>query len=432
MLKKIKRITECIPYPIGNKLAIVPFELRLGSEYLKFKKKIKCFKKADEKQQLDFVIKQFAAIFEYAKKHYPFYNELYKKSGVYDLNIKSLDDIKQIPIINKKMIRPTVDSFSGKFKLNTGGTSGMPFSFYADKHVWAREWAHMHDIWGEKNYHRTDLKLTLRGKNIENNNFIYNPVHNEYILNIYKAVQDFRDELLKLFKKRKIKFLHGYPSAVFNFLKQAEKVFSNDELDLIKKNLRGILLGSEFPLKNQVECFNEHNLDYISWYGHSEMCILAKDIDKLNRYVPYYTYGMAEAEDNHLIGTSYFNYDMPLIRYDTDDLVEGDYANNGLLKYFTVTEGRKGDFVIDADGNKIALTALIFGRHHHCFDLADSVQVRQVQDGIVELMVSNLQDNASHDIDELFDLNNVNIKFTLTLLAEPILSTAGKFKLKID
>ena len=351
MLDKIKKFAEILPYSIGSKLALVPYSIRLGKTYNQFK-----VLSQKEHQTMPFVIEQFSQIFEYAKNNFPFYQELYRKTGVLDLKIQSLEDIIKIPIITKEDIRNNIDQFKGSMLLNTGGTSGEPFRFYVDKYAFGREWAHMHTIWEKKGYQYTDLKITLRGRDLGEKTFQYNPVHNEFIINTYKNIAEVKDNIIQLFSKYEIKYIHGYPSAVYNFLQELDMVISLDEKNIITKNLISCFLGSEFPMPH-ITCFLESKwgLDYISWYGHSEMCILAYDETKQNDYKPFYTYGYTEVVNKKLIGTSYHNFDMPLIRYDTGDLVEPYYLENGLLDSFKITEGRNGDFILDVNHKRIPL-----------------------------------------------------------------------------
>lgn len=431
MLKeKIKNILQNVPYPIGHILARVPFHIRLGSSYSRYWDIIKDLdeEKIDKEQ---YIINHFAKVFEFAKNHYSFYRTLYKQMGIYDLKIKSLEDIKKIPIVTKTMLRDHVNEFRGAMLINTGGTTGEPFSFYIDKNAFAREWAHMHAIWKLKNYYYTDLKLTLRGRNLGNNNIVYNAVHNEFIFNTYKRLDTFKNEIVNLFKTREIKYLHGYPSTIFEFLKSVELFCDFREQEIIRKNLVACLLASEFPHSNMTEYFTKvWNLDYISWYGHSEMCVLAYDVTKNNKYKPFISYGYPEVVDGNLIGTSYHNFDMPLIRYNTGDIVEGFEDEKGILEYFNITEGRNADYITDLDGNRIALTALIFGRHHKAFNVVNFVQVEQLDSGKVIFYLVT-ENNNILDGTGLLDLSNVNINYEIKIIDCPFKTKAGKLKLKI-
>lgn len=433
MINFLKKIVENIPFSIGSKLVFVPFKYRLGTAYTDFVKEQIIYDNLNQKEKESFVVNRFAKIFEYAKSNFPFYEELYKKHNVYNLKILTFEDIKKVPIISKQDLRPFVDNFEGALKINTGGTSGEPFSFYVDKNAFAREWSHMHAIWAKKGYSQKDLKITLRGKDLGNKNIQYNPVHNEFIINTYKSVVSFKEEFFRLIYKRNIKYIHGYPSAIYNFLKDLDTVITAEEKEFFKSKIKACFLGSEFPtpiIKKYLS--NIWELDYISWYGHSEMCVLAHDELKINTYVPYNTYGYTEVSGNKLIGTSYYNLDMPLIRYDTGDIVSAKYYDSGMLENFTITQGREGEFIFDNEGNKIPLTALIFGRHHRAFDLVDFIQVKQ-DDETKEVIFFLVSKNEKLLNDrELLNLDNINLDFEIKHITKPYITKAGKVKLKIE
>jgi len=426
----IKELVERIPYSVGKHLAKIPFDLRLGKEYTQFRNFVN--NDYDEEYILKYSLTKLSSIFNYAKEKISFYNTLYKDAGVYDLKINSIEDFKCLPIVTKDLIREHIDDFSGYLKLNTGGTRGKPFSFYVDKQAFAREWAHMHKIWAFRNYDYKKVKITLRGKNLGDKYIVYNPVHNEFILNTYKSILDYKNELLSLCKSVKIEYLHGYPSAIYSFLKTIDEHFSNDEKCIVKKNIKALLLGSEFPVPYMVDYINKYwKIDYVSWYGHSEMCILAVDKENSNDYFPFFSYGFSEVENNHLIGTSFHNFDMPLIRYDTSDIVKPDYYENGMVKSFEITEGRSGDYLIDKDDNKIPITAFIFGRHHRVFDYIDNIQLKQNSPGKVTLYISTTKKITKERILTNMDLSNVRIDFDIRIIEKPILTKSGKFSILI-
>jgi phenylacetate-CoA ligase len=163
------------------------------------------------------------------------------------------------------------------------------------------------------------------------------------------------------------------------------------------------------------------------------MCILAYDKYKNNNYKPFLTYGYAEVENHFLIGTSFNNLDMPLIRYNTQDIVIPTINNNGLLDSFKISEGRIGDFVYDKEEKRIPLTGLIYGRHHKIFNVADHIQVSQKENGKCTIFLS-IRNNkmASEQLNNMIDFSNVNIEYKIHVIDSPILTSSGKLKLKID
>lgn len=424
----LKGLVERLPYSVGHGLTFVPFKYRLGPEYTKFQALLA----ANPQVGPDYVVDHFNRIFQYAKQRFPFYREHYAQHGVLDLEIRTLDDIRRVPTVTKALLRANLDSFDGAMKINTGGTSGTPFYFFVDKDAFAREWAHMHYIWSLRNYTYTEPKLTFRGKNLGSRSIVYNPVHNEFMVNTYHPVSRYVDELVALVQKRSIRFLHGYPSAIYLFFKEFEATASESQKAVLRANLKSCLLASEFPLPYMTEYLGgEWGLDYISWYGHSEMCVLAYDQTKSNRYVPFQSYGFAEDIDGLLVGTSYHNYDMPLIRYETGDLVEPHYGANGLMEYFRVKEGRNGDFIADASGKLIPLTGLIFGRHHEIFRYAKTIQVSQDEPGRAAIYVTGVEGLAHDELLPLLDTTGVDIEFDLVVGDEPYFTPLGKMPLKI-
>ncbi len=432
MISFLKRFIEKSPYNIGKWLAKVPFGLRLGKVYPQAKAECLRSLQSSMAEREGYSLAHFRKIFEYACEHFPCYRELYAQAGVLSLNIESFADIKKVPEIDKDWTRAHFGEFRGAYKLNTGGSSGEPTAFWMDKNCWAREWAHMHTIWERLGYKYTDLKLAIRGKNLGTRPFAYNSVHNEYIINTYLNVRDYASKLVRLFEKRNVKWFHGYPSSIYQFILECEAAFGKDETQKLFRNVKGLLLSSEFPLPYMKEKFEEYGLRWISWYGHTEMCVLAYDNDCNNRYRPFATYGLAEVVDGHLIGTSFHNFDMPLIRYDTGDLVEATkVSEGGLVEEFAIKEGRSGDFIEDKNGKKIPLTALIFGRHHKAFDVADYVQIGQTEPGKATLYVTMKNREVGGDMAKLFDLTNVDVDFEFKVVERPVRTGMGKLKLRV-
>ncbi|MEB2786966.1 hypothetical protein [Algoriphagus persicinus] len=427
----LKNLTQEIPYFPGNFLKFVPYRVRLGNDYTKYSKLVLDIENNNNQNRLNYLVYHLNSIVNYAQKNIPFYQKLYGRSCI---KIQSVSDFEKLPIITRKEIREYTKQSSGKYFLNTGGSSGEPLSFYVDKNAWAREWAHMHYIWGKSDYNHTDLMITMLGKNIGEKVYQYNAVHNEFRLNPYINAGDYSKKFINLLNKFPVKFFQGYPSSVYNFLKEIEPFLSDDEKINISNQIKCCFLSSEYPLPYMIDYIRDiWNLNYISWYGHSEMCVLAYDDKMLGNYKPLITYGYAEEVNNILIGTSFHNYDMPLIRYSTDDGIEGEKDEFGILDSFKITSGRDGDFILDKYSKKIPLTSFIFGRHHKIFEVADFVQIKQSIEGHAEFWIT-IKNNTSlveESISTLFDLSNINMTFKFKIIKQPVLTNAGKLKLKI-
>jgi len=109
-----------------NKIKFIPFLLK---EYWAINHFEKWSLEKIEKYQID----AFQKIFKSAKQ-IPFYKDLYEKAGVLDLKIKSLEDLKLLPVIDKAMCREMgyEDYFLSKnipetIITPTSGSTGNPF-----------------------------------------------------------------------------------------------------------------------------------------------------------------------------------------------------------------------------------------------------------------------------------------------------------------
>lgn len=86
-------------------------------------------------------IAKFRAIFELAREKSPFYRELYRKAGVLDLEIRSMDDIRKVPTIDKALLRGhkseellTTGSPEGLLLTTTSGSTGEPFRIFTTRY----------------------------------------------------------------------------------------------------------------------------------------------------------------------------------------------------------------------------------------------------------------------------------------------------------
>jgi phenylacetate-CoA ligase len=433
-----RMLAEKIPPMAGVLLNHVPFSIRLGNDYKKYYNRADKLMKADFEAKNEFIIENFNKIFCHFRQNSPFYNSYLEQAACTTSGICSFDDIASVPLITKAALRElplesrTILRYGLK-QVNTGGTSGSPLSFFLENNFYSREWSHIHYMWRRLGYKPNMTKITIRGKNISDI-YSYRFNQNEFLINSYYSfkTKDYKD-LLEVFKRYNTEFIHGYPSAIYNFLKEVS-INAPFLLEFLKKNIKGIMLGSEYPsphFRHYIEDLLTENT--ISWYGHTEGVILAGELNQKYVYVPFLSYGYTEAvkTDNlyHLVGTTFDNYATPFIRYDTEDLINPKFDEYGMLESFRITEGRLGEFVRDKNNKKISLTALIFGRHHKLFDKVNFIQVKQTVPGQIIVFYSNSIpiDNPA----DLFDSTNLEMEVLFEQIKESFKTSFGKIPLLI-
>ncbi|XNS97676.1 hypothetical protein AB6D28_015075 [Vibrio cyclitrophicus] len=416
----------------------VPYSLRLGKAYNEHKRLQHEYEFFSKNDKDNFHYLKLKKILDYAYYNNDFYRSFYDSRGYNPSSFKKLDDFKNVPIVKKSdlknyALKKRSCCNNSPFKVNTGGTSGEPLEFYLDKRSFAREWAYMHKIWGKLGYSYLDAKLAFRGKNNGGEPLTYNVIHNEYVVDAYVSYEELTESIRNLCKNKKINYLHGYPSSIYAFCKHI-KDNNIDVLELFNGKLKGVFFGFEYPapvFRDLIE--NTLEVKSVSWYGHSEMAILAYEKSENFTYYPFQTYGFVEVEsdpfgEGRLLGTSYYNFNSPFIRYDTGDLVSDTKYSDDVLYSFRIASGRIGDFIFDKENNPISLTALIFGRHHDAFNKIDFLQIGQEKIGEATLFVTSRNSVELSD----FDLNNVNIKFFLQRMEKPVKTNAGKIPLFVS
>jgi phenylacetate-CoA ligase len=440
-IKSFKRLAEKIPPQLSYCFTWIPYSIRFGPAYIKARRDISFFRKLNEKAKQEWIFNKMKKVVSFAYNSVSFYRYLYDKGNFHPALLRSFTDIQRIPIVTRECLQdyPIEIRSNNTFidlRLNTGGTSGEPLEFYVDSGAFAREWAHMLYIWQRANYRAFDFKITFRGKNLGKRPLKYNLVHNEFLINAYAPYTKITKELQNILGKYKIRFIHGYPSSIYEFTRHCLE-FQPELIKDLGKTLKAILLASEFPApiyRHLIE--HAFRVKSISWYGHSEMAVLAYEEEKYI-YSPLHTYGYCEAvsynnDEYRLVGTSFENMASPFIRYDTGDLIKP-INKESILSKFQISSGRVGEFIIDAKGKRISLTGLIFGRHHSLFSWVKFIQVRQDRPGhaIIILTVPENQMKNIHEIGTGFDSADVAIDFNFELRTSPIRSSTGKVPLLI-
>lgn len=432
ILKKVYiafgRIANKIPY------SFVP---KVGSIYCSAQKDIEIFEKSKNKEEL--IFKKVHAIVEYAIKNIKFYQDFYKEKGFDIEDLKSFDDIVKIPVVTKENLMncPIDDrSCAIKFKYlaNTGGSTGKPLSFYKTRDLQVKEMAYYHYAWQKLGYRKSDLRLQFVGRLATHGEIIYDITKNELKVDVYTP---FESILKQIADVKGVKYLQGYPSVIYEFALFCEQNRILFEKSGLNVSLKGIFLNSEYPYPlYRMKIEQVFGVNTIAGYGHTEGGALAFDIGN-HLYEVFQSYGYVEPlkmEDGiHLLCTTYDNFASPLIRYDTNDLMDEVEMKGGILRSFKMTNGgRNGQYIEDKNGKKISLTGLIFGKHHQLFKYCSQLQISQSEKGkatIYYVPIIEIPSNVTPI--ELFDSSNTDVDFSFKKVPEPIKTKAGKVLLLV-
>ena len=130
--------------------------------------------------------------------------------------IKSLDGFHHLPIVSKTDYLKNIDMFcssnvSRRLKVNTGGSSGTPLTFYLEKKKSRpKEKAFFDWFWGNWGYRPNSRILMLRGKPLAHNAlYEYQSIKNCLNVSCYELTQGNAPVVLKEIQKFKPQFIHA-------------------------------------------------------------------------------------------------------------------------------------------------------------------------------------------------------------------------------
>ena len=444
IVDRIKNNQIHLPIWIGQLVSYIPYSIRpvVGNPYRVARKEIKQYNQLTESAKKEYIFQKMVSLVNYAYQCIPFYHRYYNDCGFSPSKMKRYDDLSKIPIINKDLLlscsleeRSNMDV--QHYIVNTGGSSGKTLTFCTQRNQMAIESAHCHEMYSVIGYKPFHLKMSLVGRKTHADVYDYDFARHILFLNMYLPFNESSSVLKSVLAKNHIRYLQGYPSILSEFATYCHT--DKELLGVVRKKLKGIILNSEYPYLEYVKPIEEiFGVPCLSFYGHTERCVLAQgDLHLKNKYYPFQTYGYTEAvlDKNgkyHLVGTSYYNYASPLIRYDTEDIISSPcFGNEGVLTCFEMLEGRTGQFIVDKKGKKVSLTGLIMGRHHQLFNYCLHLQVYQQIEGKAIIIYVPKDTNQVIDAPSLVDFSGIDIDFEFIKRDEPVRTVSGKVNLLV-
>lgn len=400
-LYPLRRLYEGAPQAIKSTIGLayrhLPIGWRHGKNFGRFAKEAieseSWSKEAQIAYQTEAVKRSLRAAAEC-----PYYQRRFLEHGVDPLQFEDLSELVKYPLLSKEdlifhreaMLNQRIAA-SSRLYMSTGGSSGVPVGFYLHKGVSrAKEQAYLEAQWRRRGYQPGDPTAVIRGavtsRVSDGSVCYYDASRNWLVLSSYHLNRERFPEYLRALNRFKPKHLHAYPSAALALAR--EMLERNAKLEF---QFASILCGSE-KLSPESQTFLETHFDapVFHWYGHSERVVLAGQGRSSNHLYFWPGYGYVEFgppnETSHreIIGTSFHNDAMPLIRYRTGDYVKIPDELEGELPMTEVGEvvGREYEFLLSDQHRRVSLTAI--NMHDDLFEGLLAVQFFQASPGLVE------------------------------------------------
>jgi phenylacetate-CoA ligase len=458
-LYPLLKLYEAAPQPVkslaGRAYRAIPASLRYGAAYTRFQTEAREVETWDAETIRRYQVTALRESLIAASKA-PFYAERFAACGVDPAKFEALEQLADYPLLTKQdlllhreqMVNP---EFSAKQRLyiTTGGSSGVPVGFYLHKGVSRpKEQAYLEAQWSRRGYRVGDRVAVIRGgvtsSKAGGGISYYDATRNWLILSSYHLTPERLPEYVAALNRFRPQHLHAYPSAALMLARGLAQ--AGLKLDF---PLTSLLCGSEkLTAESQQHLEQFFGARVCHWYGHSERVVLAAQGRTSNHLHFWPTYGFVEFgeanADGHreIIGTSFHNHVMPLIRYRTGDYGSPTFQSRDSGAEDSTLEsqatwpavgavvGRDYEFLISATGRRISLTAI--NMHDNIFDGLLAVQFFQERPGEVEcrFQPGPQWQNSRQEAMLSGLLKKLGDDFTLTLreVKEVEKTSAGKHK----
>lgn len=401
LLGLYERLPEQLRHGLGWTYRQLPARWRWGRTYPEFRELASAAESWSPEEIEQYQVKQLRRSLHHAMSTCAYYQRTFQQAGFKPEHVRTLRQFALCPSIEKRdlidhlpeMVSSEVPA-SRRLYLTTGGSTGVPAGFYLEKGVSRpKEQAFLEAMWRRAGYEDGMRLAVIRGHVTSSGSkgrvVYHDPTRNWLMLSSYHLVEERLPEYLEAIEKFQPQMLHAYPSAA---LQLAEFLERKDQT--WRTPLRAVLCGSErltLPQKRTLERVFQCRV--YRWYGHAERVVLAGEGRQSECFHFFPQYGLVEFgapdEDGlrEIIGTSFHNLAMPLIRYRTGDLArlaEDPEQHKSDWPWPTVVDvvGRDQEFLVGAQGRRISLTA--FNMHDDVFDGLYAVQFFQEQPGVVE------------------------------------------------
>ncbi|RRK32592.1 phenylacetate--CoA ligase family protein [Schaedlerella arabinosiphila] len=418
-----------IRVPFEFAWGVIPANIKYGKEYRRSENLLKESQWWEYKQHDEYQIFKLKELLEYAYRHVPYYQELFKSINFSPDTFHDLDDIQKIPFSDKNIVngagkRMVSDLYKDKdiAVSTTGGTSGIQTRFYNEKGAYGkRELPYINSIWGRIGYVRGKSKLArLRNEILPKGKlWSYDYKNKELIIDSYHLSDENIELILNKLSNWKVEFLHTYPSAALvlcDYLKRMRKE------GIV--SLKGVLVTSENIYEGQKEEIEKYlGARCFTFYGHSEGAGIAGWCEKSDFYHINTEYGYLELIDENgqvitepnkmgeIVCTGFNNKVSPFIRYRTGDYSSYcDVQSCPCGRHYKLLNDIKGrwlqEYFIGKKGNKISMASV--NMHNGIFDHVRNYQF--VQNQVGECIIKIVKDIEYGEEDELKILEELGAK----------------------
>ena len=377
--------------------------------------------RADEDTLANIRLHSLKAILTHAGQTTLHYSQLFRQLSFDPRVVRSCSDLRELPFLTKEELNLNIDVFLSntfpKAELvcsSTGGSSGLPLTFYRDKTTQAirraqdrlfksklgiypgmkRAW-----VWGA----RMDA-FSMRSLKAKIANFLTERAVYFYA---FDATPEKMDEFLSVLGRHRPKVVTAYPNMLAALSQRAQEIgFS---VPIAKA-----IVGAEPLYDWQRLLFRQvFSAETFEQYGSREIGTVASECNQhcgMHIFEPSYCFEVIDEAGNNvpngqmgeLVVTDLCNHAMPLVRYRVGDMVildAGTCKCGCAWRRIVSVGGRVVDMIVRPDGSRVEGLVVVNALHTS----GVRVKVQVVQTAPTSMVVRHLQtDTITEDVRSRF------------------------------
>lgn len=318
----------------------------------------------------------------HAYENVPYYREVFDSRGISPHDIRSSADLGCLPRMNKSIIRREHSRLRarnaekyGAYEVKTSGTTGQPVRFLLDRHANVLEFAYYWRWFSWSGY-----RLRERFAELSSSHFIRDPARiaqpyafqrycGRLLLNSIELSPSRAAQFATAVRRYRPRYLKGTPSAV----SQVASLLHSLGIDDLRFN--AVFTTGEMLLPATRRLISDTlRSPVLDSYGHMERTVAICECPAGSLHVNP-EYGVLEVggetcpADGNLrkgvaIGTGLHCFAMPLLRYETGDVIvydskPGRCSCGRSMPTIVRVEGRLNDSVVTPDGRLITTLFLV-------------------------------------------------------------------------
>lgn len=397
---------DTLPSPVrsglGQAYRHLPERARFGPRFKEFRALAEEVESWSPARISEYQTSELRRVLTHAAAHSPFYSARFAEAGFRPERLSDPSELRDCPVTTKADLAAHLHDMdcsgpktSKRLHMTTGGSTGTPVAFYLERGVSRpKEFAFLNAQWRRGGYFDGARTAVIRGHVVSDRSkgriASYDPTRNWLMLSSYHLTEERIPEYLEAIARFQPEILHAYPSSALLLADYLTRTGAE-----WPAQLRGVLAGSERLTAPQRRILEEaFGCRVYHWYGHAERAVLAGEGRRPGPLYFWPTYGYVEFGSpdanglQEVIGTSFHNLVMPLIRYRTGDYVKvfrpgKDEKSEYSWPAARSVEGREQEFLVTATGRRISLTSM--NMHDHSFDGVCALQFFQREQGLAEL-----------------------------------------------